>query len=120
MELIANGLLLAGTAAAAFYCYVLARRVKALTDLDTGLGGAITALSRQVEEMRASVDLAKKVSGSSAKELVAMTARAEIAAGRLELLLATLHENADTAVKDPPMPKPKTRAAKPTRKRVKA
>lgn len=93
MDLLANGLLLAATLAAAYYCYVLARRMKRLTDLDSGLGGAITALSRQVDEMKTSVDAAKQVSGASAKDLVAMTARAEIAAGRLELLLATLHEN---------------------------
>ncbi len=93
MELISDGLLLAGTTAAAFYCYILARRVRGLTDLDAGLGGAITALSRQVEDMKSSVDVAKQVTGASAKELIAMTARAEIAAGRLELLLATLHEN---------------------------
>ncbi len=93
MELIADGLLLAGTAAAAFYCYILARRVRGLTDLDAGLGGAITALSRQVDDMKSSVDIAKKATGASAKELIAMTARAEIATGRLELLLATLHEN---------------------------
>lgn len=93
MELIADGLLLAGTTAAAFYCYILARRVRGLTDLDAGLGGAITALSRQVDDMKSSVDVAKRATGASAKELIAMTARAEIAAGRLELLLATLHEN---------------------------
>jgi len=93
MEIIADGLLLAGTTAAAFYCYILARRVRGLTDLDAGLGGAITALSRQVNDMKASVDVAKRATGASAKELIAMTARAEIAAGRLELLLATLHEN---------------------------
>lgn len=93
MELIADGLLLAGTTAAAFYCFILARRVRGLTNLDAGLGGAITALSRQVDDMKASVDVAKQVTGASAKELIAMTARAEIAAGRLELLLATLHEN---------------------------
>lgn len=97
MELIADGLLLAGTTAAAFYCYVLARRVRGLMDLDAGLGGAITALSRQVEDMKASVNVAKQATGASAKELIAMTARAEIAAGRLELLLATLHENTATA-----------------------
>ncbi|MEE9453352.1 MAG: hypothetical protein V3V13_03075 [Paracoccaceae bacterium] len=103
MELIANGLLLAGTMAAAFYCYILARRVRALTDLDAGLGGAITTLSHQVDEMRVSVDAAKKISGSSGKELVAMTARAEIAAGRLELLLATIHEGSEEmAVKPKP------------------
>lgn len=99
MDLIANGLLLAGTMAAAFYCYILARRVKGLTDLDKGLGGAITTLSKQVDEMKISFDAAKQVSGASAQELVAMTARAEIAAGRLELLLATLHENADSVDK---------------------
>jgi len=93
MELIADGLLLAGTTAAAFYCYILARRVRGLTDLDAGLGGAITALSRQVDDMKSSVDVAKQVTGASTQELIAMTARAEIAAGRLELLLATLHEN---------------------------
>jgi len=97
MELIADGLLLAGTTAAAFYCYVLARRVRGLTDLDAGLGGAITALSRQVDDMKSSVDAAKQSTGASAKELVAMTARAEIAAGRLELILATLHENTEAA-----------------------
>lgn len=93
MELISDGLLLAGTTAAAFYCYILARRVRGLTDLDAGLGGAITALSRQVDDMKSSVDVAKQATGASAQELIAMTARAEIAAGRLELLLATLHEN---------------------------
>jgi len=95
MDLISDGLLFAGTVAAAFYCFILARRVRGLTDLDTGLGGAITTLSRQVNDMKASVDVAKQVTGASAKELVAMTARAEIAAGRLELLLATLHENTE-------------------------
>ncbi len=95
MDLIADGLLLAGTMAAIFYCYILARRVRRLTDLDAGLGGAITALSRQVDGMKLSVDAAKQVTGASTKELVGMTARAEIAAGRLELLLSTLHENSE-------------------------
>jgi len=47
--------------------------------------------------MKSSVDVAKQATGASAKELIVMTARAEIAAGRLELLLATLHENTDAA-----------------------
>jgi len=96
MELIADGLLLAGTTAAAYYCFILAQRVRGLTNLDAGLGGAITALSRQVDDMKSSVDVAKQATGASAKELIAMTARAEIAAGRLELLLATPHENTDS------------------------
>jgi outer membrane murein-binding lipoprotein Lpp len=119
MDIIANGLLLAGTMAAAFYCYILARRVRALTDLDTGLGGAITALSHQVDEMRSTINAAKQVSGSSVKELVGMTARAEIAAGRLELLLATLHENTDEKIGKKPAPKKRTGGVSRARKSLK-
>lgn len=95
MDFIADGLLLIGTFTAVFYCYSLSRKIKSLSNLDSGLGGAITALSTQVEEMKVTFDAAKKVSGSSVDEMKATTARAEIAAGRLELLLATLHENTD-------------------------
>jgi len=71
---------------------ILARRIKSLSRLDTGLGGAISALSTQVEEMRASVKAATQASGTSMKDLMEVTGRAEIAAGRLELLLSTVHE----------------------------
>jgi hypothetical protein len=93
MELIADALLIAGAAGAAIYCRTLARRLGALKDLDSGLGAAIAALSRQVDEMRVSLDAAKNVSGDQTREMAQLTARAEMAAGRLELLLASLHEN---------------------------
>ncbi len=92
MGLIADVLLIAGALGAAFYCMILARRIKSLSRLDTGLGGAISALSKQVDEMRASVKIATQASGASMKDLVEVTGRAEIAAGRLELLLSTVHE----------------------------
>lgn len=92
MAVIADVILIAGVFAAALYCATLARRLRGLSRLDSGLGAAITALSQQVDEMQVSLSAAKKVSGASARDLVDMTARAEIAAGRLELLLATLHE----------------------------
>ncbi|UPH71813.1 hypothetical protein LGT41_0003045 [Abyssibius alkaniclasticus] len=92
MAVIADVLLIAGVFAAAFYCAMLARRLRGLSQLDTGLGAAIATLSQQVDEMQVSLTTAKKISGASSRELVEMTARAEIAAGRLELLLATLHE----------------------------
>ena len=92
MELVADALLIAGALGAAFYCRTLARRLGALKDLDSGLGAAIAALSRQVDEMRASLDAAKSVSGDQSREIAQLTARAEMAAGRLELLLASLHE----------------------------
>ncbi len=92
MGLIADVLLIAGALGAALYCMILARRIKSLSRLDTGLGGAISALSQQVEDMRASVKAATQASGTSMKDLMEVTGRAEIAAGRLELLLSTVHE----------------------------
>ena len=92
MDLIADVLLIAGALSAALYCLILARRIKSLSRLDTGLGGAISALSDQVDEMRSSVKAATQASGSSMKDLMEVTGRAEIAAGRLELLLSTVHE----------------------------
>ena len=92
MALIADGMIIAAALAAALYCYVLSRKIKGLMRLDTGLGGAITALSLQVDEIQASVKAATRASGASMKELVDITSRAEIAAGRLELLMVSVHE----------------------------
>ncbi len=92
MALIADILLIAGALGAALYCMILARRIKSLSRLDTGLGGAISALSKQVDEIQVSVKTATQASGASMKDLLEVTGRAEIAAGRLELLLSTVHE----------------------------
>lgn len=93
MELIADGLLIAGALVAALYCWILARRLSALKSMDKGLGGAIAGLSARVEQTRASLADTKASTSDITRELSALTARAEIAAGRLELILATLHEN---------------------------
>jgi len=92
MALIADVFLIAGALGAALYCMILARRIKSLSRLDTGLGGAISALSKQVDEIQAWVKPAPQASGASMKDLMEVTGRAEIAAGRLELLLSTVHE----------------------------
>jgi hypothetical protein len=103
MALIADGLMIAAALVAAVYCLVLAARVRALKDLDRGLGAAIAELSRQVDGMQGALGEAKRVSGASAKEVRELTARAEMAAGRLELLLAALHER-DGAAPRPVVP----------------
>ena len=51
MTLIADILLIAGALGAAFYCFVLSRRLSRFTSLEDGVGGAIAGLSRQVAEM---------------------------------------------------------------------
>ncbi|MEL6680027.1 MAG: hypothetical protein AAFQ51_15075, partial [Pseudomonadota bacterium] len=70
----------------------LARRMRALMELDAGLGGAIATLSRQVDEMRRSLGEAKAVAGASSTQLKDVTGRAEAAAERLELLIAALND----------------------------
>ncbi|MGF1659857.1 MAG: hypothetical protein ACFCUS_10530 [Rubrimonas sp.] len=111
MELISDALLIAGAVGAAAYCRLLARRLGALKELDSGLGAAIAALSRQVDELRASLEAAKSVSGEKAREIGQLTARAEMAAGRLELLLASLHEGGSRRPIDPRPDRAAARAA---------
>jgi len=89
MELIADGLLIAGAMTAALYCWVLSRRLNALKSMDKGLGGAIAGLSARVEQTRSSLSDTK----AAARDLAALTARAEAAARRMELLLAATQED---------------------------
>lgn len=96
MTLVADGLMIAAAMVAAVYCLVLSARIRRLRETEGGLGGAIAALSRQVEGMQGALGEAKRVSGASARELRELVARAEMAAGRLELLLAALHDRDGT------------------------
>ncbi|MFO1207858.1 MAG: hypothetical protein U1E40_01390 [Amaricoccus sp.] len=88
MELLMNGLLMAGTLFAGGYCWILARRVRDLKSLDKGLGGAIVTLTRQIELARTTLDEAKSSSRDTSKELSQLVARADGAAGQLRILLA--------------------------------
>ena len=92
MELIADILLGAGALGAAFYCYVLAGRLKAFTTLETGMGGAIAVLSAQVDDMTKALEQARGAATGSASELAALTERAEGIAARLELMVASMHD----------------------------
>ncbi len=98
MGLLMDGLLLAATLFAGTYCWVLARRVDALKDLDSGLGGAIARLTRQIELARTTLDEARASTREGRQDLAQLSVRAEAAAGQLRLLLA--------AVNDPNGPEP--------------
>ena len=111
MTLLADGLLILATLSLAIYCMVISRRLKALGRLDRGMGAAIAGLSHKVDEMKAAIATAQAQSGSAVAGMTQQTARAEQAAGRLELLLATLHDSrSGTSV---PIAKPARQAAKP-------
>jgi len=95
MSLIADILLIAGALGAAFYCLVLSRRLSRLSSLEDGVGGAIAGLSEQVAGMNAAIDRAQQEAETASRALADGTARAEAAARRLELLLASLHDLPD-------------------------
>lgn len=92
MTLIADILLVAGALGASVYCYVLAQRLKRFNDLENGVGGAVAVMSAQVDDMTKTLNAARETTGKSNDALEALTTRAEDAAKRLELMLASLHD----------------------------
>lgn len=112
MELLTDGLLLAATLFAATYCWVLARRVDALKDLDKGLGGTLVRLTRQIELARATLDEARANTREGRQELARLATRAEAAAEQLRLLLAAVN---DPNGSEPAQPALRATAARPAR-----
>lgn len=92
MDLIADMLLLSAALGAGLYCFVLSRRLRRFTDLESGMGGAVAVLSVQVEDMKKALEAAQKTASMSAEQLEEVTARAEETARRLEMTLAATHD----------------------------
>ena len=92
MEFIADIFLVAGALGAGFYCFVLGRRLKRFNDLEKGVGGAIAVLSAQVDELNKTLSAARTTSDASSEALDELTGKAEKAAQRLELLMASMHD----------------------------
>lgn len=116
MALVADILLIAGALAAAFYCIVLSRRLRRFGDLEDGMGGAISALSAQVADMTRTLEQTQAAASASSESLKDLTWRAEEAANRLELLLASMHDlppAAAPARRGPPEPAPEPPEAGP-------
>lgn len=105
MDLIADVLLVAGSFGAAVYCYVLSNRLKRFMTLENGMGGAIAVLSVQVDDMTRAIEKARGAATGSAEALQGLVVRAETAAARLELLVASLHD-----LPDPNAPRPDEQA----------
>ncbi|SEW41357.1 hypothetical protein SAMN04488515_2817 [Cognatiyoonia koreensis] len=102
MVLISDMLLIAGALGAGFYCYILSRRLRRFTDLEKGVGGAVAVLSVQVDELAQSLKSAQSAATGSVATLSDVSDRAEAAARRLELLVASLHDLPAAAPAAPP------------------
>lgn len=92
MELIADILLASGAIAAAFYCFVLGRRLKKFNSLEKGVGGAVAVLSSQVEELKQTLETAQATAAASAETLTDLNLRAQDISKRLEIQMAALHD----------------------------
>ncbi|MEX0283443.1 MAG: hypothetical protein AB3N23_02420 [Paracoccaceae bacterium] len=95
MEFIADIFLGAGALGAGLYCLVLSRRLNRFGDLEKGVGGAVAVLSSQVDDLTEALSAAQTMSTGSAETLDSLTGRAEAVAGRLELMMAALHDLPD-------------------------
>lgn len=97
MDLIADILLASGALGAAFYCFVLSRRLSKFNDLENGVGGAVAVLSAQVDDLTKALDRARHGADRETEKLEDLTARAEAAAQQLELMMASMHDLPETA-----------------------
>lgn len=121
MTFIADILLAAGAIGAAFYCYVLGRRLRKFNDLEKGVGGAVAVLSAQVDDLDKTLAAARISAQGSAELLDSLTKRAEDVRRQLELQMAALHdvvpqqEVADSAPTEDPatQPEPTAQAVEP-------
>ncbi len=94
MEFIINMMVALGALAAAAYCMLLSRRLRALTRLDGDIGKAIAILSQQVDALSRALQAAEKTSAQSNVALEQQISRADATARRLELLMAA-HQTTD-------------------------
>lgn len=92
MGFLSDLLLTAAAIGAAAYCYILSRRLTALSSLEGGMGNAIAVLSSQVDDLTKLLRSAQHTAGQAGTHLTDQTERAEHAAKRLELLVASLHD----------------------------
>ena len=95
MTFLADLLLFSASLGAGLYCMVLSRRLKRLSGLETGMGGAIAVLSAQVDDLTRMLDRAREAAQGSGDRLEERTQRAETAARKLEIMLAALHDLPD-------------------------
>ncbi|KAA0916135.1 hypothetical protein [Aquicoccus porphyridii] len=97
MQFVADILLVAGALGAGIYCFLIARRLAQFNDLESGVGQAVALLSMQVDDLTSTLSEVRDAASSTAESISGLTDRAELAAKRLELLLASMHDLTEDA-----------------------
>ena len=92
MALIVDFLLLAASGAACFYCWVLSKRLKALTSTKDGISTGIATLSQSTEDMQSAIAESKKATEDSAAHLTGLIEQSEQQIPELQKLLKQIAE----------------------------
>ena len=92
MDILTDIMVGVGAIGAAIYCLILSKRLRRFNNLQNGMGGAVAVLSAQVDDMTKMLTNAQDAAGQSAIILTDLTERAESAARKLELMMASLHD----------------------------
>ena len=99
MQFFADVLLLFGALGAAFYCFILSKRLSRLTNLDDGVGATVSLLAKRVDELSTLLAQARDEADKGSTTLGELTAQAESTAKHLELLLASMPDLPSPQVK---------------------
>jgi hypothetical protein len=100
MEMIIDFALLAASAAATIYCFVLSGRLQKLNNMRTGLGAGIAAMSAALDETRRMLAESKAVQRAAEENLEALIKDAGNAATELSELVEALLVTAESAAEE--------------------
>ncbi|MBL4620398.1 MAG: hypothetical protein JKX88_09925 [Marinicaulis sp.] len=98
MALIIDFLLLAASGTACLYCWILSKRLKALTSSDSGIQTGIAALSQSAEEMQGAMAETKDTAAATVTKLEALIAESEKKIPELQELIEQITEISTQAV----------------------
>lgn len=96
MDIVFQGALIVASSALAVFCLILARRLRKLNDLETGLGGAIAVMAAEVDRLERSV-IAARAEATEASEALGR----EIARAQKERAAWELHKKLTGAAQSP-------------------
>ena len=100
MALIIDFLLLAASGTACFYCWILSKRLKALTSSKDGIQTGIVALSQSAEEMQSALAKTKDAANASVAQLEILINEAQKKGPELQELLEQLSDVSNQAVQE--------------------
>lgn len=100
MDLILDFALIAASATAAFYCFVLGRRLDRLQEADKGIGASIASMSESLDQTRQALQAAQDASARAIADLAPRLAEARDLTPRLAEMTDVISELSELAASD--------------------